>query len=153
MADALVAQFAQVGIQVTVQASDPATFYTSGVGSPAAIAAGQYGMVLATYAAVLPTPASFLVPLVDGRSITAQAGNANYALLDDPTVNAAVDTARAGGDPAAWAAVATAAAATHAFVPLAENRMQLLAGQRLRNGVVMLPYGGYDVATAGVGGG
>ena len=36
------------------------------------------------------------------------------------------------------------------YVPLAENRVQLLAGQRLRNGVVMQPYGGYDVATAGV---
>jgi peptide/nickel transport system substrate-binding protein len=28
--------------------------------------------------------------------------------------------------------------------------VQLLAGQRLHNGVVMQPYGGYDVATAGV---
>ena len=153
VADELVKQFAAVGIQVTVQASDPATFYTTGVGSPDAIAAGQYGMVLATYAGVLPTPASFLVPLVDGRSITTQAGNANYALLDDPGVDAAVDTATASGDAAAWAAVSTAAAATHAFVPLVENRAQLLAGQRLRNGVVMLPYNGYDVATAGVGGG
>ena len=27
---------------------------------------------------------------------------------------------------------------------------QLVAGQRLRNGVVVLPYGGYDVATAGI---
>ncbi|SCX57320.1 peptide/nickel transport system substrate-binding protein [Klenkia marina] len=153
VADALVGQLAQVGIVVTVQALDPATFYTAGVGSPAAIAAGPYAMVLATYAAVLPTPASFLVPLVDGRSISPEAGNANYALLDDPAVNAAVDTATAGGDPAAWAAVSTAALATHAFVPLVENRAQLLAGQRLRNGVVMLPYNGYDVATAGVGGG
>jgi len=152
VADDLVEQFAQVGIQVTVQASDPATFYTTGVGSPAAISAGQYGMVLATYAGVLPTPASFLVPLVDGRSISTEAGNANYALLDDPTVNGAVDTAAASNDPSAWAAVATAALATHAFVPLVENRAQLLAGQRLRNGVVMLPYNGYDVATAGVGG-
>jgi peptide/nickel transport system substrate-binding protein len=47
--------------------------------------------------------------------------------------------------------VAAAVAATSAYVPLAENRVQLLAGQRLRNGVVMQPYGGYDVATAGVG--
>ncbi len=38
-------------------------------------------------------------------------------------------------------------------MPLAETRVQLLAGQRLRNGVVMLPYNGYDVATAGVVGG
>jgi peptide/nickel transport system substrate-binding protein len=35
-------------------------------------------------------------------------------------------------------------------VPLAENRVQLVAGQRLRNGVVMQRYSGHDVATAGV---
>jgi peptide/nickel transport system substrate-binding protein len=28
--------------------------------------------------------------------------------------------------------------------------VQLLAGQRLRNGVVMQPFAGYDLATAGV---
>jgi peptide/nickel transport system substrate-binding protein len=28
--------------------------------------------------------------------------------------------------------------------------VQLLAGQRLRNGLVMQPYTGYDLATAGV---
>jgi peptide/nickel transport system substrate-binding protein len=46
--------------------------------------------------------------------------------------------------------VATAATATGAYVPLAESRVQLLAGQRLRNGVVMGPYTSYDLATAGV---
>ena len=50
---------------------------------------------------------------------------------------------------AAWRAVAEAAARTNAYVPLAETRVQLVAGQRLHNGVVMQPYGGYDVATAG----
>ena len=39
---------------------------------------------------------------------------------------------------------------TSAYVPLVENRVQLLAGQRLRNGVVMEAYNGYDLATAGV---
>ena len=33
---------------------------------------------------------------------------------------------------------------------MATNRIQLIAGQRLRNGLVMQPYGGYDLATAGV---
>ena len=40
---------------------------------------------------------------------------------------------------------------TAAYVPLAETRVQLIAGQRLRNGVVMRPYSGYDLATAGIG--
>ncbi|HYE03366.1 MAG TPA: hypothetical protein VD963_09045 [Phycisphaerales bacterium] len=81
-------------------------------------------------------------------------GNTNYARLNDPAVNALVDTARVATDPAvasdAWRQVLDAVQATDAYVPLAETRVQLLAGQRLRNGVVMQPYGGYDVATAGV---
>jgi peptide/nickel transport system substrate-binding protein len=40
--------------------------------------------------------------------------------------------------------------AVNVYVPLAETRIQLIAGQRLRNGVVMLPYSGHDLATAGV---
>ncbi|MCO7219215.1 ABC transporter substrate-binding protein [Klenkia sp. PcliD-1-E] len=153
VADRLVAQLARVGIQVTVAPLDPTTYYTAGIGSPQAIADGQYGMLLATWTSDLPTPASFLVPLVDSRSISQQPGNSNYGLLADPAVDALVDAAVASDDVSAWAAVADAALATHAVVPLAENRVQLLAGQRLHNGVVMLPWTGYDAATAGVGGG
>ena len=36
------------------------------------------------------------------------------------------------------------------YAPLAETRVQLVSGQRLRNGLVMLPYTGYDLATAGI---
>ena len=93
------------------------------------------------------------MPLVDGRSIR-NVGNTNYATLDDPELNGLVDAARAvtDGDAAgdAWRAVATAAADRDVYVPLAESRVQLIAGQRLRNGVVMRPYSGYDLATAGV---
>ncbi len=43
-----------------------------------------------------PTPAAFLAPLADGRSIQAL-GNPNYARLNDPGINALVDQARRGG--------------------------------------------------------
>jgi peptide/nickel transport system substrate-binding protein len=145
---------AQVGIQAEVRPLDPTTYYASDVGKPANVTAQGYGIVLATWTADFPTAASFLVPLVDGRSIR-DVGNTNYARLADPAVDAAVDAARAAPDAGAaaegWRTVLTAVSATSAYVPLAENRVQLLAGQRLRNGVVMQPYGGYDVATAGVG--
>ena len=89
------------------------------------------------------------MPLVDGRVIR-DVGNTNYARLNDEAINALVDQARATGDPAAWREVAGAAADTGNYVPLAETRVQLVSGQRLRNGVVMRPYTGYDLATAGV---
>jgi peptide/nickel transport system substrate-binding protein len=46
--------------------------------------------------------------------------------------------------------VAGAAGDTYGYVPLATNRVQLVAGQRLHNGVVSAPYTGYDLAVAGV---
>lgn len=155
VADVVVEELAQVGIVVSVVPLAATTYYASGIGMPTAVTANGYGIVLATYTSDFPTPSSFLRPLVDGRSIQAGAGNANYASLDDPAVNGAVDAALAAADPSAaveaWRQVAQAALATAAYVPLAENRAQLLAGQRLRNGVVMQTFGGYDVATAGVG--
>jgi peptide/nickel transport system substrate-binding protein len=108
-----------------------------------------YGIVLATWTADFPTPGSFLVPLVDGRTIRS-VGNTNYARLDNQDITALIDQARSTGKADAWREVATTVGAASVYVPLAETRIQLLAGQRLRNGVVMQPYSGHDVATAGV---
>lgn len=152
LAEVIAEQLAVVGIEVEVRPLDAAGFYATDVGNPDSVAANGYGLVLATVTPDFPTAASLLVPLVDGRSIR-QVGNTNYARLDDPAINELIDAAgAAGGDERreAWRAVAAAAEETAAYVPLAEPRVQLIAGQRLRNGVVMRPYTGYDLATAGV---
>jgi peptide/nickel transport system substrate-binding protein len=149
LAHAVAAQLRQVGIRASVKRLDAGSFYATDVGSPANVVKQGYGIVLATWTADFPTPGSFLGPLVDGASIRS-VGNTNYAHLDDHAVNALVARARSGGGAAAWRAVAAAAQKTAAYVPLAESRVQLIAGQRLRNGVVMQAYSGYDLATAGV---
>jgi peptide/nickel transport system substrate-binding protein len=148
-AKAVAAQLAEVGIQAEVRPLSASTFYAKDVGSPDNVAASGYGIVLATWTADFPTPASFLAPLVDGRSIRS-VGNTNYARLHDPAIDALVDKARASKAVEAWREVATTVKGTAVYVPLAETRVQLLAGQRLHNGVVMQPYSGHDVATAGV---
>ena len=143
----------EVGIEVEVKRLEAAAFYATDVGNPDRVRANGYGLVLATWASDFPTPATFLQPLVDSRSIQ-PVGNTNYARLRVPEVDAAVDAALAAPDAAAarsaWREVATLARGTEAYVPLVETRVQLVAGQRLRNGVVMQPYSGYDLATAGV---
>jgi peptide/nickel transport system substrate-binding protein len=149
VAEEVAGQLAEVGIEVEVRPLDTTSFYATDVGNPDVVAANGYGIVLATWTADFPTPGSFLVPLVDGRSVRL-VGNTNYARLNDPEINALIDEARAAGDPAAWWKVSGAARDTAAFVPLSETRVQLAAGQRLRNGLVMQPYIGYDLATAGV---
>ncbi len=153
LAETVAGQLGEIGIAVEVRPLDATSFYATDVGNPDSVAANGYGIVLATATPDFPTAESLLAQLVDGRSIR-QVGNTNYARLDDPAISALIDAARAaaGGDgaAAAWREVADAAQATGAYVPLAEPRVQLVAGQRLRNGVVMRPYSGYDLATAGV---
>ena len=149
VANEIGAELGEVGIQVEVRPLSASTFYATDVGSPGNVVANGYGLVLATWTADFPTPASFLVPLVDSRSIKT-VGNTNYARLADPAVDALIDQARVTGGADAWREVAGAASAASVYVPLAETRIQLLAGQRLRNGVVMQPYSGHDLATAGV---
>ncbi|HYH25085.1 MAG TPA: ABC transporter substrate-binding protein [Blastococcus sp.] len=148
VAEQIAGQLAAVDIEVEVRPLDPVTFYATEVGNPDIVQQNGYGIVLATRTADFPTPASFLVPLVDGRSVRS-VGNTNFARLNDPEVSTLVDEARAGREDG-WRSVAQAALETSAYVPLAETRIRLLAGQRLRNGVVMRPYASYDVVTAGV---
>ena len=149
LARAIARQLARVGIDAQVKALDANTFYATDVGKPDNVTKGGYGIVLATWTADFPTAGSFLDPLLDGRTIKT-IGNTNYAHLNDTALNGLIDKARAAGTSDAWRAVEAAGMKTNAYVPLAETRVQLVAGQRLRNGVVMLPYGGYDVATAGI---
>jgi peptide/nickel transport system substrate-binding protein len=149
LARAVARQLARVGIEAQVKPLDANTFYATDVGKPDNVTKSGYGIVLATWTADFPTPGSFLDPLVDGRTIRT-VGNTNYAHLNDAALNTLIDKARTAGTAAAWRAVEAAAMKTNAYVPLAETRVQLIAGQRLRNAVVMQPYGGYDLATAGV---
>jgi peptide/nickel transport system substrate-binding protein len=151
---AVVDQLAAVGITVELEALPVADFYAKDVGDPDNVRANGYGLVLATWTADFPAPGAFLAPLVDGRSIRSP-GNTDFARLDDAGINGLVDAARTAADPAAardaWAQVAQAAQDTAAYVPLAEDRLFLLAGQRLHNATVSRAYHGYDLATLGVG--
>jgi ABC-type transport system substrate-binding protein len=154
VAEEVAGQLSGIGIRAEVRPLDAPSFYATEVGNPDRVRDNGIGIVLATWTADFPTPGSFLVPLVDGRSVST-VGNTNFARLADPAIDGLIDAARAAAwDPeaasAAWREVATAATTTGAYVPLAESRVQLLAGQRLRNGVVMAPYTSYDLATAGV---
>jgi peptide/nickel transport system substrate-binding protein len=154
VAQEVAGQLERIGIRAEVRPLDAPSFYATEIGNPDRVRSNGIGIVLATWTADFPTPGSFLVPLVDGRSVST-VGNTNFARLADPAIDGFIDTARAAaGDPeaarAAWREVAAAATATGAYVPLTESRVQLLAGQRLRNGVVVGPYTSYDLATAGV---
>jgi peptide/nickel transport system substrate-binding protein len=153
LAKGLARELAAVGIAADVKPLDAGTFYAKDIGSPDNVKASGYGIVLTTWTADFPSPASFLAPLADGRGIRA-VGNTDYARLNDPTVNGLIDAARKttgeGPGQAAWRNVAAEVLKSNVYVPLAETRVQLVAGGRLHNGLVMQPYSSYDLATAGL---
>ena len=129
----------------------PRTFDATDVASPEDLAAKGFGLMLAGWTANFPTPGSFLTPLVDGRSVR-DGQQRRTPPADDAALNAPIDKARAAGAARRrpWREVAGTLATYGLLLPLGENGMQLVAGQRLRDGVVVRPYRGYDLATAGV---
>lgn len=142
---------ADVGIEATVAGLDPATYYGSGVGRPENVAVAGFGVILASWSGDFPAPASFYAPLV---SAVSPAGNANFAQVASPELTALVDSALGATDAEvadeAWRAVDDLLVDTAAYLPLLEDRVVLLAGQRLRNAYVHVAYGGYDLAVVGV---
>jgi len=151
LAREVAADLARVGIDAQVTALDPATYYGAEIGRPPNVAAAGYGILLTAWTGDLPTPATYFPPLV---SAVQPAGNANYAEIVHPALTDLVSTALSAPDPAAaasaWRDLDAALVEAAAYVPLLEDRVIVLAGERLRNAALHPAYGGYDLAVVGV---
>lgn len=147
VAAALVDVLAGSGIRVEVVTLDPASYYSTGIGTPARVAAAGYQLLLTAWSADLPTPATYFPPLVG--PIAAE-GNANYAEVVDPPSSALLANALSSADPQDWRDLDAGLVALAAYAPLVEEQVVLLAGVRLRNASVHVAYGSYDLAVAGV---
>lgn len=152
-ADAVARALGRVGIRASVKQYPRGSFLPAVAGSPAAVRAGELGLVVAEWAADFPSPYAFLVPLADGRSIR-QTANPNVAELGGAELERGIDEAAGTLDPvqatAAWREVAAAAMRSAAYAPLVEDRAVLIGSARLRNAYVHPAYRGYDVASLGV---
>lgn len=153
VAEAVAAAMAKIGITAKITGLDPATYYTEGIGKPDTVTGSAYGLVSVQWNGDYPAPSSFLPMLADSRLVQ-PSGNANYAVLRSPDIDALIDAAMAAPDPAEstvrWKAVEQAVTESAGYVPLVEERVLLIAGERLRNVVVSAAYAGYDLAVAGV---
>lgn len=151
LAMAVADELREIGVDGRVVGLDPDTYYTSDIGRPDNVKAEEYGILVTAWTGDLPTPSTYYPPLVTAAQSTA---NANYAQLDDPELLALMDTALAAADTAAahdsWRVLDETLVELAAYVPLVEERVVLLAGERLRNGYVHRAYGGYDLAVLGV---
>ncbi|MEN3310115.1 MAG: peptide/nickel transport system substrate-binding protein [Micromonosporaceae bacterium] len=100
VADALQQSLAKVGIVATIDATDPSSYYSTTIGTPANVKRKGYGLMVEGWGADYPTNDGFLQVLVDGRKIQPNGGNNNTAELNDPAVNSLIDQAVTATDPA-----------------------------------------------------
>jgi peptide/nickel transport system substrate-binding protein len=138
---------AQVGIKVTVQSMDTATFYDALL-NPAKLKTKKWGMVLTSWAADWPTGGGFLRTLI-------QPGSANnYSGLDDSEINSLVDEADAQSDPAKaaddWKKIDAKVMSESTMVPLLYPRHLVYRAPRLTNVYVQQVLGGIDLTALGV---
>ena len=92
VATAVQAALKRVGINVIIDAGNPATYYSQFIGAPAVNRRLDRGLMVAGWGADWPTGYGFFSSLIDGRKIQAQ-GNSNYSETNDPKINQMIDQA------------------------------------------------------------
>jgi peptide/nickel transport system substrate-binding protein len=147
------ANLGTIGVDVKITGLDPGTYYSVAVGSAKAITSAGYDLIGVAWSADFPAPSSYLPPLARSATVSG-AASTNYAVLSssalDGQLSAAISARDAGKAAAAWGTAATTVADTWAYLPLLEEKVLLLSGQRLRNVSVSPVYRGYDLAIVGV---
>jgi peptide/nickel transport system substrate-binding protein len=155
VAEALQQALAKVGITATIDAVDQSTYYSTTIGSPDNVHKKGYGLMVAGWGADFPSGAGFLDVLVNGNKIQ-PAGNNNYAELNDPAINSAIDKANAETDPAAaakdWAAIDKTAMDSAAYLPFVFDKALNYRNPKMTNVYVDSYYGMYNFAALGVSG-
>ena len=82
----------RVGITVKPLAGEQASYYSTFIGAPANVVAKNIGMAQAAWGPDFPTVQGFYQNIASGGAIK-PSGTSNYASLNDPAVNQAIDQA------------------------------------------------------------
>ncbi|MDX6287263.1 MAG: peptide/nickel transport system substrate-binding protein [Frankiales bacterium] len=153
VAEAIQNALKRVGIKVTIEAGDPASYYSQFIGAPATNKSKGFGLMVAGWGADFPTGFGFFSQIVDGRAIKAQ-GNSNYAELNSQKVNGLIDQANAATSASdagkLWGDVDKAVMEEAAVVPYTYDKALLLHSSRLKNVYVLSAFGMYDYQALGV---
>jgi len=153
VAEAAQAALRRVGIKVTIEQGDPASYYSQFIGAPATNRSKGYGIMVAGWGADFPTGYGFFSQIVDGRTIKPQ-GNSNYAELNSTKVNDLIDKANAATSAEeaskTWGDVDKAVMEEAAEVPYLYDKALLLHSSRLKNIYVTAAFGMYDYQALGV---
>lgn len=152
VAEALRDAVARVGIELEVELLDVATYFSTGVGSPATVRELGLGLVVNDWGPDFPSPYAYLAPLVHGRFVR-DSGNFNTAELDDPRVNALVDATLCADGPQAaalWDEVQRLVMDAAVLLPVTHDKTLLHRNPWVTNVYVHPAFGLYDVQAMGV---
>ena len=92
------AALARVNITVKPLPGEASSYYSTLIGSPTSVAERRIGLAVAAWGPDFPTVQGEYQSIASGKAIKAS-GTLNFASLNDPTVNAAIDRAAQTTDP------------------------------------------------------
>ena len=153
MATAVQSSLARIGIKVTIDAGDPATYYSQYIGSPSVNRRKDFGLMVAGWGADFPTGYGFFSSLIDGRKILDQ-GNSNYSEINDPKINQLIDQAvgTTDADAAAkiWGEVDKQVMSDATLVPMTYDKALVINSTNVTNAYILLSLlGVYDLQALG----
>ncbi len=146
------AALAKVGIQITADTHDSASYYSTFIGSPQNLKNQGIGIALAGWGADFPTGVGFFQSITNGNAIL-PTGNSNYASLNDPTVNKVLDEAPAGkATEADWESLNNAIAQSGTYLPVLYEKTLYYRNPQMTNVTSdnALAFGIYDFVNVGV---
>ena len=146
------AALAKVGIQITADTHDGASYYSTFIGSPQNLKNQGIGIALAGWGADFPTGVGFFQSITNGNAIV-PTGNSNYASLNDPTVNKVLDEAPAGkATEADWESLNNAIAQSGTYLPVLYEKTLYYRNPQMTNVTSdnALAFGIYDFVNVGV---
>ena len=146
------AALAKVGIQITADTHDSASYYSTWVGSPGNLKSQGIGIAFAGWGADFPTGVGFFQSITNGNAIL-PTGNSNYASLNDPTVNAVLDKAPAGkATESDWESLNNAIAQSGTYLPILYEKTLYYRNPQMTNVTSdnALAFGIYDFVNVGV---
>jgi peptide/nickel transport system substrate-binding protein len=154
VAEALQQALKAVNIDATIDATDPAPYYSATIGTPANVLKKGYGIMVAGWGADFPSGFGFLDVLVDGTKIQPNGGNTNIAELNDPAINAKIVEANKMTDPAAaakaWAEIDKMVMDTATYLPFVFDKALNWRSDKLTNVYYNSYYGMVDFVSLGL---
>jgi peptide/nickel transport system substrate-binding protein len=154
VAEALQAALARVGIVATIQQFDSSSYYGTVIGTPSNVHSKDLGIMVAGWGADFPTGFGYFSAIADGRKILQSGGNSNWAEVNDPTINAALDDMTTTTDPAQKAkdvkTVDQALMDGAHYLPFTYDKALTYHNPRVTNVYVTNAFGMYDFVSMGV---